>query len=170
MSDVHADEIETASLLALLNAGLKTLSWFDIAAEVSLRGSAVSLWDELVGGRDAALFGNAEADDLLQAATTDLRAWQGADFRLVTVLSDEYPTALRTIHQMPPILFVRGRLGPDERAVSVVGSRRASERGLVIAGHVARGLAARNISVLSGLASAIDSAAHSAASEPPDVP
>ena len=65
----------------------------------------------------------------------------------MTVLSDDYPTALRTIHQMPPVLLVRGRLVADERAVSVVGSRGASDRGLAIAGHVVRGLVARDISV-----------------------
>lgn len=163
--NMDADEIETASLLALLQAGLKRLCWFDIAAEVSLRGTAVSLWEELVGGKDAVLFGDVEADDLLRFAMMDLRAWQGADFRLVTVLSDDYPTALRTIHQMPPVLLVRGRLVADERAVSVVGSRGASDRGLAIAGHVVRGLVARDISVLSGLAAGIDAAAHRATIE-----
>jgi len=160
-----ADETETVALLALLRAGVKGLTWFDIAAEVSLRGTAVTLWDELVGDKDRGLFGDTESEEILASARRDLQGWQSVDFRLVTVLDDEYPTALRTIHQMPPFLFVRGSIEPDERAVSVVGSRKASDLGLAIAGHVARGLVDRGIAVLSGLAAGIDAAAHSATLE-----
>lgn len=157
-----ADETETVALLALLRAGVKGVTWFDIAAEVSLRGTAVTLWDELVGDRELGLFGDATSEDLLASARQDLYVWQNADFRLVTVLDDEYPTSLRTIHQMPPFLFVRGSIEPAERAVSVVGSRKASDLGLTVAGHVARGLVDRGITVLSGLAAGIDAAAHTA--------
>ena len=48
-------------------------------------------------------------------------------------------------------------------AVSVVGSREASPRGLDIAAGVARGLAARGVTVLGGLALGVDAAAHRAA-------
>jgi DNA protecting protein DprA len=79
------------------------------------------------------------------------------------VLDAGYPLALRGIHQMPPVLFVKGQLRRDEVGVSVVGSRNASQRGLAVAGRVAEGLVERGISVISGLAEGIDGAAHEAA-------
>ncbi len=63
---------------------------------------------------------------------------------------------------MPPVLFVKGELRPDEVGVAVVGSRKATQRGLSVAGRVAEGLAERGISVISGLAQGIDGAAHEA--------
>jgi DNA processing protein len=60
-------------------------------------------------------------------------------------------------------MFARGTVIRDDVAVSVVGSRKASPRGLDIAAGVARELAARGVTVLGGLALGIDAAAHRAA-------
>jgi len=84
--------------------------------------------------------------------------------KLLTVLDEGYPRNLRQVYDRPPFLFVRGQLVPeDERAVAVVGTRRASERGLERASTLARELAQRDVTVLSGLALGIDGAAHEAA-------
>lgn len=64
---------------------------------------------------------------------------------------------------MPPILFTEGELRPDERAVSVVGSRKASPTGRRFAQQVAEMLVEFGTTVLAGLAEGIDTAAHSAA-------
>jgi DNA protecting protein DprA len=161
---VAGDE-ERVALLALLDerpalrderAGVT--SWSTIASEVSLRGSAVAVWEAL---NPPMLRGMGKHGPLERAAQL-LLAWRGADFGLVTVLDPAYPLALRGIHQMPPILFDKGRLVSDEVGVSVVGSRRASHRGLSIASNIAVGLVERGISVISGLASGIDTAAHQA--------
>jgi DNA processing protein len=93
----------------------------------------------------------------------DLRLWEGQGSALTTILDGDYPARLRGIHQAPPILFARGTLERDDCAVSVVGSRKATERGLSIAAGVARELASRGITVVAGLALGIDSAAHRAA-------
>jgi DNA processing protein len=61
------------------------------------------------------------------------------------------------------VLFTRGTLVADERAVSVVGSRAASDAGLRLARTVASALVERGITVLSGLAAGVDTAAHRAA-------
>jgi DNA processing protein len=81
----------------------------------------------------------------------------------LTVLDDEYPAQLRSIHQAPPVLFARGTLMADDMAVSVVGSREASERGRMIAASVAKELVKQGVTVISGLALGIDAAAHQAA-------
>jgi DNA processing protein len=81
--------------------------------------------------------------------------------RLVTVLDDEYPTNLRLIFNLPPFLFYRGELQRDDaRSVAVVGTRSASELGLERARQMARALVADGVTVLSGLAAGIDTAAH----------
>jgi DNA processing protein len=85
---------------------------------------------------------------------------------LVTVLDDAYPTNLRLIYNRPPFLFVRGELRPDDqRSIAVVGTRKASARGLDLAGRLARDLVSAGVTVLSGLALGIDGAAHAATLE-----
>jgi len=162
---VVAGQEERVALLALLDerpalrdepAG--ATSWATIASEVSLRGSAVALWERLHPPAE----GMAEPGGPLERARALLSSWRGADFALVTILDAAYPSPLRGIHQMPPILFAKGRLARDEVGVSVVGARRASHRGSSIASNVAVGLVERDISVISGLASGIDTAAHQA--------
>jgi DNA processing protein len=83
----------------------------------------------------------------------------------VTVLDPEYPLNLRTIFNLPPFLFYLGRLDTDSdaRSVAVVGTREASSEGLKLAAKMSRLLVAQSITVLSGLARGIDTAAHSAA-------
>jgi DNA processing protein len=83
---------------------------------------------------------------------------------LLTVLDDAYPTNLRLIYNRPPFLFVRGTLLPqDDRAIAVVGTRKASDEGRAQADRLARGLVAGGVTVLSGLALGIDGTAHRAA-------
>lgn len=160
-----ADE-ERAALLALLQerpalAGERAgkTSWSTIASHVALRGSALAVWQDL---HPPTLDGM--VDSALQQAWQQLSAWTdpASGFDLVTILDAQYPLALRGIHQMPPVLFVKGELAAEELGVSVVGSRDATERGCSIAARVAEGLTERGISVISGLAAGIDGAAHEA--------
>jgi DNA processing protein len=82
---------------------------------------------------------------------------------LTTVLDEDYPVNLRTIYNLPPFLFSRGTLRPDDAfSVAVVGTRQASSEGLSRADRMARLLADAGVTVLSGLARGIDTAAHSA--------
>ncbi len=72
-----------------------------------------------------------------------------------------YPPLLAAIHQPPPALDVIGDPALLTRpAVAVVGARKASREGLLVAERLAADLAARGIVVVSGLAFGIDSAAH----------
>ena len=75
-----------------------------------------------------------------------------------------YPPKLKEIDDLPPVLYVRGRLtAADEWAVAVVGTRRASVYGRQAAEEFASGLAHNRVTVVSGLARGIDSVAHRAA-------
>jgi DNA processing protein len=79
---------------------------------------------------------------------------------------DGYPQALRDLAGPPAALYCndRARLA-DEVCVSVVGARRASAYGLEVARGLGRGLAAAQVTVVSGMALGIDSAAHAGALE-----
>ncbi len=84
--------------------------------------------------------------------------------RLVTVLDPGYPANLRQVTDRPPFLFYRGTLDPaDTRAVAVVGTRRPSPDGLARAARIAAELVGEEVTVVSGLARGIDTAAHQAA-------
>jgi DNA processing protein len=99
----------------------------------------------------------------LEVAARQVAGWTGQGWRVLTILDEDYPVRLRAIHQAPPVLFARGAVAPDDVAVSVVGSRTASPRGLDVAAGVARELVARGVTVLGGLALGVDAAAHRAA-------
>lgn len=72
-----------------------------------------------------------------------------------------YPANLRTMEAPPPVLYVRGCLIPhDSAAVAIVGSRRASPHALQLSFLLARDLAAAGVTVVSGLATGVDGAAH----------
>lgn len=85
--------------------------------------------------------------------------------RIVTLLDDDYPQALRRMADPPIILYVRGEWQPqdDERAVAVVGSRQATPYGMLQARRFARELAENGCTIISGLALGVDTAAHSGA-------
>ncbi|WP_059007644.1 DNA-processing protein DprA [Streptomyces specialis] len=89
-----------------------------------------------------------------------------AGARLVTVLDEDYPANLRLVPNLPPFLFYRGELRPeDARSVAVVGTRQASRDGLEQAARMARKLVKQDVVVFSGLARGVDSAAHQATLE-----
>ncbi|MBW4718885.1 DNA-protecting protein DprA [Saccharothrix sp. SC076] len=137
------------------------MTWSQITAQVTEIGSARKLWEQ---HRPPTLFTEMLAAELgtdaLVEAAREIDTWRDADFRFHTFRDDQYPAQLRDVHQVPPVLFTRGTLLPGENAVSVVGSRRASERALRMAVSLAERLVDRGITVLSGLAEGIDTAAH----------
>jgi DNA processing protein len=72
-----------------------------------------------------------------------------------------YPAPLRTIHDPPHLLYMRGTYQPtDELAIALVGSRRCTPYGIRIAERLAGSLARVGLTVVSGLARGIDAAAH----------
>ena len=72
-----------------------------------------------------------------------------------------YPPLLRTIHDPPPVLFVRGELEPrDLNAIAIVGSRGCSFYGKEQAHRFGSALAACGFTIVSGGARGVDSAAH----------
>ncbi len=101
-----------------------------------------------------------------ESGTRDWAALQTLGGSVVTLRDTSYPPLLRHIYDPPPLLYVRGQLlEQDQQAVAIVGSRRCSPYGRLVAHSLARDLAARGITIVSGLAMGIDGAAHQGALE-----
>ena len=76
----------------------------------------------------------------------------------------DYPSRLKEIYDYPPLLYVKGTLLPeDEWCLAVVGTRQATVYGRQVAEEITADLSRSNITIVSGLAKGIDSAAHQSA-------
>jgi len=75
-----------------------------------------------------------------------------------------YPKLLKEIPDPPPLLYVKGSIHALScPGVAMVGARAATSYGLQVSKHLAQELARCNLSVISGFALGIDSAAHQGA-------
>src|ERR1700682_5575882 len=164
--------MDQADLLSLCR--VKGASWYFIAREAQRPGGL----ERLLAGQAAEDSAEAHATlDVLAAARDHIPAHtetvremiastEGDGIRLTTVLADDYPVNLRVIENLPPFLFYRGDLHPDDAySVAVVGTRSPSAEGVARARRMASLLAQRGVTVLSGLARGIDTAAHEACLE-----
>jgi DNA processing protein len=101
-------------------------------------------------------------------STTDLAGElkRADDFgaRLVLHDDDEYPELLREIYDPPIVLYLKGRLLPeDKNSIAMVGARRTTHYGQDAARKLAYQLASHGVTVVSGGARGIDSASHQGA-------
>lgn len=83
--------------------------------------------------------------------------------RIITCLDDEYPELLRRIADPPPFLYIAGQLDVRAVHIAVVGSRNPTEYGLSTTRSLCSELASAGITIVSGLARGIDTAAHEGA-------
>lgn len=81
--------------------------------------------------------------------------------RLVPFTNPEFPKKLLEIPDHPVLLYIMGKLTPqDSQSVAVIGTRQASIYGLEMAERFSEDLASRGVTVVSGLARGVDTAAH----------
>lgn len=151
---------EQAELVVLLRERPGGLSWTQLAEAVLERGSAAAVRAEIVPDD---LFGDDEHAARLEEARRDVRAWLAEGLEFWTIVDERYPARVRDIQEAPPFLFARGHRADDDIAVSVVGSRKASRRGLQMASSISEALISMNVTVVAGLAAGIDTAAHETA-------
>lgn len=84
--------------------------------------------------------------------------------RVVTQSDAEYPELLKQIYDPPVVLYVKGTLLPkDKNSVALVGSRMTTHYGIEVARKLAYQLAYLGVTVVSGGARGIDTAAHQGA-------
>ncbi|MEP0707080.1 DNA-processing protein DprA [Parvibaculum sp.] len=126
-------------------------------------GNAVAALDALPdlaarGGAKRAMKVAPAADAEAEIATT--RKIGG---ELLVLGDDAFPARLATLDPPPPVIAVAGDIAlTSGKLVAIVGSRNASAAGRRIAGEMAEALGAEGVTVVSGLARGIDTAAHRA--------
>jgi DNA processing protein len=136
---------------------LRLLSHFG-TPERALKATAQELAQ--VKGVSAAQAASILGHDHRPHAEAECRLVAQSGASVVDILSERYPRLLMEIPDAPPYLYVLGELKGSETAVAIVGSRRASQYGLCTATRLAHDLAAQGITVVSGMARGIDTAAH----------
>lgn len=100
-----------------------------------------------------------ELSEELKRAEEEVKKAEKSGVKIVPFTSKNYPKKLLDISQPPVVLYVKGEM-KEKPAVAVVGSRRCSSYGRSVAFRFGKFLSERGITVVSGLALGIDSAAH----------
>ena len=86
--------------------------------------------------------------------------------KMITMLDKDYPVNLKNLEDAPPILYCKGEILPeDSNAVSIVGTRRATEYGKNVARALGKRLSELGVTIISGMAMGIDTQAHIGALE-----
>ena len=94
----------------------------------------------------------------------ELKRLADFDCHVITQADESYPPSLREIYDPPIVLYVRGELSTkDKNAVAMVGSRQTTHYGIETARKLAYQLAYVGVTVVSGGARGIDTAAHQGA-------
>jgi DNA processing protein len=124
-------------------------------AALGASGAAVS---GVLGQRAAQAWAAGPDPKLVDA----LRSWlQAAGNSLITLADATYPQALLNTPDPPPILFAKGRVAIlQQRAIAIVGARSATPGGMRDAQSFAEALGNAGLTIVSGLATGIDAAAH----------
>jgi DNA processing protein len=102
------------------------------------------------------------ARELRSRAEAEIQAVKGLGGDILLLDDGVYPPSLREIYDPPIVLYVKGAWSEclDQPCIGVVGSRRCSTYGQNSAVMLARDLAQRGVTVISGFARGIDAAAH----------
>lgn len=121
------------------------------------------------GPQELSLLGGAH-DRVLQALASkqfirdpaaEWRYLEKSGFRMLCRQDEDYPANLAQVPDPPAVLFSCGEVLPrDLASIAIVGSRSASPAGVLFAEKLSADLAACGLTVVSGLALGIDSAAH----------
>jgi DNA processing protein len=129
-------------------------AWHASPAELRLAGLDGKTVNSIVGRRP-----NISLD-------AEMEKIEKCKVRVLTWNMAEFPAKLKEIYDVPPVLYIKGELLPeDELAVAVVGTRRVTRYGQQVTEQLAKNLAQSKITVVSGLAWGVDSIAHQAALE-----
>ncbi|HIJ42100.1 MAG TPA: DNA-protecting protein DprA [Deltaproteobacteria bacterium] len=97
----------------------------------------------------------------IRVAEKELKMVENQGARIITFADSSYPELLRQIHNPPIILYAKGNDFPkDKQSIAIVGSRNPTHYGFDAAETFGFDFAIRGVTVISGMAKGIDSAAH----------
>jgi len=128
----------------------------------SFRAIWLASSSKLAGVFASQVIGEAIASGRDEAAIDrELESADEKGVRILTLLDEDYPALLREIDDPPLVLYVRGTLEIDPAcSIAVVGTRRTTRYGSLVAARLASQIALKGITVVSGLAAGTDAAAH----------
>ncbi len=96
--------------------------------------------------------------------TRELEQIKANNTTIITIEDEEYPALLKEIYDPPVVLYLKGDVSVfQNKMLGIIGCRRASTYGLKQADQIAKSLAKCGISIVSGMARGIDTAAHKGA-------
>jgi DNA processing protein len=98
-----------------------------------------------------------------QSIKTELEQADQKGYKIITLIDASYPQLLREIPDPPPFLYVSGRLDGWPKNIAVVGSRNPTAYGVSTTQKLCADLCANDITIVSGMAVGIDTAAHQGA-------
>ncbi len=94
----------------------------------------------------------------------EIRRIEQSGCRVLVQEDSEYPPSLREIYDPPIVLYARGTLSSeDHNAIAIVGSRQSTPYGIEVARRLGFQLGHIGVTVVSGGAPGIDTAAHQGA-------
>lgn len=91
---------------------------------------------------------------------------QKSGIKVLTIFDEEYPKRLKDIYDPPQVLYYKGEILPqDSKAIAVVGTRKITGYGEIVTKKLTRGLSEAGFTIISGLATGVDTVAHKTALE-----
>ena len=134
------------------------VTWRELMGHFGSAGDAIEALPDFAGraGKRNIKIGSAEDAERELDRLTELGA------RTVTLGEPDYPTALAAIDDAPPVISLRGKISAlNKTGIAIVGARNASANGRRVAEVLASELSADpGVTIVSGLARGIDTAAH----------
>ena len=95
-----------------------------------------------------------------------INSYKKDNIECVTFVDERYPYLLKEISTPPLCLYCKGNLQLlNSLCVAIVGTRKPTDYGVIVTKQFAKGLADANVTIVSGLASGVDSIAHREALE-----
>lgn len=113
---------------------------------------------------DRIVVGIKNLDSIQKQIDRELEKLEKLNAKVILFSDDDYPELLKRIYFPPLILYTLGEFKENDKySISIVGTRKPTEYGKLEANRFASKLAQQNITIVSGMARGIDSAAHRAA-------
>ncbi len=161
------EKLQSWVALSLLSGlGLRTVHKLLVAFETPGKIFSRSLSELVEAGVPKDVASRLLGTELQQEAEAEISKAHQLGVTLIPFDSECYPAMLKEIYDAPTLLYLRGNLAVlNTDAISIVGARHATAYGTQVATLLARELASRGLTIVSGLARGIDSAAHRGALE-----
>ena len=165
MTDPNPSTV-AAQVLALLKYGRVAPRLFDLLVQqfgspAGILGATSEALRKHSGISAAAANRISAASRKLGEAEKYIGEWSHRGILVLTRFDDNYGHLLFELNDPPPLLYVRGRLPvPQEKSVTLVGSRNSSVDGIALTTRVAQQFAQAGVQIVSSLEGGNDSAAH----------